>query len=137
MVDQMVLKAQRWVNATYGAVSGYNRCTEDGQTGWQTIYSLTRALQHELGITSLSDSFGPTTTSKLNAYGSVGVDSSNMNMRTIAEAALYCKGYSGGGLDGTFNTNTQLGLTSLNTDMGFGGGNLLTAVSPKMFTRAA
>jgi len=133
MVDQMVLKAQQWVNATYGSVSGYNRCSEDGQTGWQTIYSLTRALQHELGITSLSDNFGPTTTSKLNAYGNVGVSSGNMNMRTIAEAALYCKGYSGGGLDGSFNTNTQLGLTSLNGDMGFSSGSLVTAVTPKMF----
>jgi hypothetical protein len=113
MVDQMVLKAQKWVNAAYGSVAGYNKCVEDGSTGWQTIYSLTRALQHELGITALSDSFGPTTMSKLIAYGNVGVVSSNMNMRIIAEAALYCKGYSGGGIDGAFGLSTQAGLTAL------------------------
>ncbi|MGY4910221.1 glycoside hydrolase domain-containing protein [Micromonospora aurantiaca (nom. illeg.)] len=132
MTDEMVLKAQKWVNATYGSVAGYNRCTEDGRTGWETIYSLTRALQHELGITTLSDNFGPTTMSLLNAYGNVGVSSSNRNMRTIAEAALYCKGYNGGNLDGLFNGNTQIGLTLLNTDMGFDNG-LVTAVTPKVF----
>ena len=133
MVDQMVRKAQKWVNATYGSVSGYNRCTEDGSTGWATIYSLTRALQHELGITALTDNFGPTTLSLLTAAGNVGSTSSNMNMRIIAEAALYCKGYSGGGLDGTFNSSTQLGLTALNTDMGFYVNGLTASVTPKVF----
>lgn len=118
MVDQMVLKAQQWVNATYGAVTGYNRCAEDGSTGWQTIFSLTRGLQHELGISALSDNFGPTTFSLLTAYGNVGVGTVNQNLKIIAEAALYCKGYSGGALDGSFFTATQSGLTALVSDMG-------------------
>lgn len=117
-VDQMVLKAQQWVNATYTGISGYNPCTENGMTGWETIYCLTRALQHELGITTLSDNFGPTTWADLNAYGPVGRDSANINMRTIAEAALYCKGYSGGDIDGGFNVDTGSGLTALVADMG-------------------
>ena len=58
-MDQMVLKAQQWVNATYSSVSGYNPCTENGMTGWETIYCLTRALQHELGITALSRRTSP------------------------------------------------------------------------------
>lgn len=134
MVDQMVLKAQRWVNSTYGSVSGYNRCAEDGNTGWQTIFSLTRALQHELGITALSDNFGPTTYARLTAYGPVGVNSSNMNMRKIAEAALYCKGYSGGVIDGAFDVGaTQIGLTSLVRDIGLPIQGAVTDVSPKVF----
>lgn len=56
-LDAKVLEAQKWVNATYGQVSGYKKCAEDGFTGQATIYSLTRALQIELGITSLSDNF--------------------------------------------------------------------------------
>jgi hypothetical protein len=60
-VDAKVLEAQRWVNATYGTVPGYVRAPEDGKTGWSTMYALTRALQHELGITALSNSFGPAT----------------------------------------------------------------------------
>jgi hypothetical protein len=90
-MDQMVLKAQQWVNATYGSVSGYVKCAEDGSTGWTTMYSLTRGLQHELGITAISDTFGPTTLSKLTAYGNVGLQSANLNMRTIVEAALWTR----------------------------------------------
>ena len=136
-MDQMVLKAQQWVNATYTGVSGYNPCTENGMTGWETIYCLTRALQHELGITALSDSFGPTTWADLNAYGPVGRDSANVNMRTIAEAALYCKGYSGGDIDGGFGTGTGSGLTAMVSDMGLPGPQQpdlqIYDVDPKVF----
>ncbi|MGF7236620.1 MAG: glycoside hydrolase domain-containing protein [Frankia sp.] len=118
-MDAAVLQAQQWVNATYKNVSGYNVCAEDGITGWATMYCLTRGLQHELGITALSDSFGPTTMSLLTSYGPISKSSSNVNMRTIVEAALYCKGYSGGGIDGGFGSSTQSGLISWKTDMGF------------------
>ena len=36
----------------YGNVPGFGYVTEDGRTGWDTVYGLTRALQVELGITS-------------------------------------------------------------------------------------
>ncbi|MEV6929677.1 glycoside hydrolase domain-containing protein [Dactylosporangium sp. NPDC051485] len=114
----MVLRAQQWVNRTYAGVSGYNACTENGYTGWGTMFALTRALQHELGITALSDNFGPTTLARLTAYGPVGPSSSNLNMRTIVEAALYCKGYYGGDIDGAFGASTQGGLTTMLQDMG-------------------
>jgi peptidoglycan hydrolase-like protein with peptidoglycan-binding domain len=132
-MDQMVLKAQQWVNATYAGVSGYNPCTEDGQTGWETVYCLTRALQHELGITALSDNFGPTTYADLVAYGPVGQGTGNINMRIIAEAALYCKGYSGGALDGGFDDDTCAGLMSMVGDMGLPAYDLIIAVQPKVF----
>lgn len=136
-MDQMVLKAQQWVNATYTGVSGYNPCTENGLTGWETIYCLTRALQHELGISALSDNFGPTTWADLKAYGSVGRDSANVNMRTIAEAALYCKGYSGGDINGGFNVDTGAGLTALVADIGLPGPEQpdlqIYNVEPKVF----
>jgi peptidoglycan hydrolase-like protein with peptidoglycan-binding domain len=133
VVDQMVLKAQQWVNATYRSVAGYNPCAEDGYTGWATMYSLTRALQHELGITALSDNFGPTTYAKLSAYGPVGIGSGNINMRTIAEAALYCKGYSGGNIDGAFDVATQTGLTSMVRNIGLPIDTVVTDVTPKVF----
>jgi len=132
-MDQMVLKAQKWVNATYSSVPGYSRCTENGVTGWDVAFSLTRGLQHELGITSLSDNFGPTTLAKLTAYGNVGAHSSNMNMRTIVEAALYCKGYTGGNIDGLFEAPTRMGLNSLAQDMGLTLDSPLDSVTPKMF----
>ncbi|WP_405389907.1 hypothetical protein OG596_19665 [Streptomyces sp. NBC_01102] len=40
MAGDKVLEAQKWVNSTYGAVSGYVRCPENGQTGWSTMYAL-------------------------------------------------------------------------------------------------
>ena len=58
-MDAMVLKVQEWLNDTYGQDSRFNRVTEDGITGWGTIYGLRRALQIEEGITSTSNSFGP------------------------------------------------------------------------------
>jgi peptidoglycan hydrolase-like protein with peptidoglycan-binding domain len=135
MVDQMVLKAQKWVNATYASVPGYNPCPEDGHTGWDTVHALTRALQHELGITELSDNFGPTTLARLTAYGTVGPYSNNMNMRTIAEAGLYCKGYYGGDIDGAFGVVTQSGLVAMVRDMGqpVPPTNVLDGVEPKVF----
>ena len=60
-MDAMVLKVQKWLNDTYGQDSRFNRITEDGKTGWGTIYGLRRALQIELGIQETSNSFGPTT----------------------------------------------------------------------------
>ena len=53
MADLMVLKTQQWLNKTYGGKTGYgSNINENGNTGWTTIYALTRALQIELGITS-------------------------------------------------------------------------------------
>ena len=50
MADERVLQVQQWLNKTYGNDSRYNKITEDGKTGWSTIYALRRALQIELGI---------------------------------------------------------------------------------------
>ena len=66
-MDPKVREAQQWVNATYGQVAGYVRCPENGLTGWSTMYSLTMGLQHELGISPVVASFGPTTMAKLGA----------------------------------------------------------------------
>ena len=67
MSDLMVLKAQQFINSTYnkGATLGIAAVPENGNTSWTVMYALTRALQHELGITNLSDGFGPTTLSTL------------------------------------------------------------------------
>ncbi|WP_232295016.1 glycoside hydrolase domain-containing protein [Parafrankia sp. EUN1f] len=123
--------AQIWVNNTYQNVSGYVPCAEDGITGWQTMYSLTRGLQHELGITALSDNFGSTTMSLMTTFGPISKNTTNENMRELVEAALYCKGYSGGVIDGTFGSSTQSGLIAWKTDMGFAASGNDNAVSAK------
>lgn len=126
-MDYQVQKAQQWVNRTYQHVSGYFPCPESGSTGWSTMYSLTRALQHELGIVVLSDNFGDGTMAAMIAHGPVSPATANMNLRTLVEAALYCKGYSGGGIDGYFGLATQSGIGQWKTDMGFMESNSVSA----------
>lgn len=55
-MDEMVLAVQQWLNRTYTGRTGYNPVTENGKTGWETMYGLTRALQIELGIATPADS---------------------------------------------------------------------------------
>lgn len=136
MADELVLRSQKWVNATYANVSGYLKCPEDGKTGWSTMFSLTRALQHELGITTLSDAFGPTTMAKLESRGDVGPGDSGSNIVKIVQAACFCKGYHAGSIDGVWITPGPGGpsiytvgsaIAQLTADMGITAQNKLPA----------
>lgn len=140
----MVLAAQQFLNDTYGGVAGVPRVAEDGITGWSTMYALTRALQHELGITALSDSFGPTTLSTLTSrHPSIGPGSSvPQNIVKIIQAALYCKGYDGGEalmtgvrwtFVGQFSTRVATAVRGLKVDAGVDGVWPGDAVVPKLF----
>jgi peptidoglycan hydrolase-like protein with peptidoglycan-binding domain len=131
-MDQMVLQAQQWVNATYANVSGYVAAPETGQTGWSTMYSLTRALQHELGITALSNSFGPGTLSALSAHGDIGTGEANQNLVKIIQCGCYCKGYGPGLINGQYGSATGQAISNLMTDMGLGG-RVTGKLSPKVF----
>ncbi|MFD0207115.1 MULTISPECIES: glycoside hydrolase domain-containing protein [Saccharothrix] len=131
MVDQKVLEAQRWVNATYGSVPGYQRCAENGVTGWAVMFSLTRALQHELGITTLSDTFGPTTLSRLAERGTIGPGYPNANIVRIAKYGLFCKGYSAGDTsNGTFDNDLYNAVRDIKSNIGFASDGYLP---PKIF----
>ncbi|MFJ6727160.1 glycoside hydrolase domain-containing protein [Streptomyces sp. NPDC091281] len=136
MADQMVLQAQRFINTTYndGATLGISKLTENGQTSWTVMYALTRALQHEMGITALSNSFGPTTLATIaERYGKF--DETTVvsgNLCKTLQAALYCKGYDGGGIDGTYNERVQAGVAKLNQDMGVSGTYPGHAIWPKV-----
>ncbi|MET8399174.1 glycoside hydrolase domain-containing protein [Streptomyces sp900116325] len=124
MADEMVRLAQRFVNTTYnnGATLGISKLDENGVTGWPTMYALTRALQYEMGITALSDSFGPTTLSTIGAkYGKLDETTiPSANFCRIIQSALYCKGYDGGDIDGTYNSRVRAAVEKLNQNMGLG-----------------
>lgn len=94
--DPMVYYTQKWLNQEYGNVSGFGSVIEDGITGWDTIYGLLRALQHELGITSLANSFGPTTSSLYASNPLHRQDGVTNKKFAILQGALWCKGYSPG-----------------------------------------
>lgn len=60
-MDQMVLKVQQWLNATYGGNANYKKVTEDGITGNSTVSALIQALQIEIGVPSPDGVFGKQT----------------------------------------------------------------------------
>lgn len=94
--DDMVYLTQKWLNQEYGDVDGFNPVTENGKTGWNTIYGLIRALQHELGITSLSNNFGSKTSELYSKNILRRQDGVRDNKYAILQGALWCKGYSPG-----------------------------------------
>jgi peptidoglycan hydrolase-like protein with peptidoglycan-binding domain len=126
-----VLHAQQWVNATYAGVDGFTPVQEDGVAGWATVHALTRALQHELGVTELSDSFGPTTLSLLTQRGGVRLTEPNGNIVRIVQCACYCKGYDPGSICGTFDRQTREAVSELMSDAGLRDG-FVDAVPPKV-----
>ncbi|GGS05304.1 hypothetical protein GCM10010252_49990 [Streptomyces aureoverticillatus] len=125
MADELVRRAQRFINTTYnnGAALGISKLPEDGRTGWPTMYALTRALQYEMGIKSLSNAFGPTTLSTLESKFPKlnGSTVPSANFCRILQSALYCKGYDGGDIDGKYNSRVEAAVTRLKKNMGVDG----------------
>lgn len=131
MVDQMVLEAQKWVNSTYSKVPGYQPVKESGVTGWSTMHSLIMGLQHELGIKNLAAAFGPTTQRLFTSSGGLKINENNNKVK-ILQAALYCKGYSPGGITGKYGPGTAAALGQLANDLGITSSNQVTSVSTKL-----
>jgi peptidoglycan hydrolase-like protein with peptidoglycan-binding domain len=128
--SKQVLRVQSWLNLTYAGVSGFQPVTEDGVAGWATMYALTRALQHELGISVLSDSFGPTTLSALTQRGGVPRSEANANIVRIVQAGCLCTGYPADDLTGVFGPATAAGVSKMMVDAGLE--SLGDAVPPKV-----
>lgn len=126
MTDKMVLATQQWLNKTYTGRHGYNPIAEDGNTGWHTIYALTRALQIEMGISEPSDNFGNQTRQKYNAnpIRKPATVATTSNKFAILQGALWCKGYDTrqyGHLDNHYDGNTAKAVASLEADAGISG----------------
>lgn len=122
-MDPMVLIVQQWVNNTYAVQNGFILAPENGKTGWSTMYSLTRALQIELGIATPANNFGEGTSSAYKAWGememgSVPLNQQGQNIVKILQGAMYCKGYDPTGFTGTFGEGTKSAVTKLQTDAG-------------------
>ncbi|MEU1815932.1 glycoside hydrolase domain-containing protein [Streptomyces roseifaciens] len=122
MADEMVRRAQRFINAQYGdgATLGIAKLEENGQTSWTVMYALTRALQYEMGIDTLSNSFGPGTLAALQEkYGKLDETTvPSAIFCRIIQSALYCKGYDGGEIDGKYNSRVKASVVELHQNMG-------------------
>ncbi|MFE0819588.1 glycoside hydrolase domain-containing protein [Streptomyces sp. NPDC058847] len=142
MADEMVRSAQRFVNSVYGEAKIGMEVEEDGKTGWQLMYALTRALQYELGITDLSNAFGPKTLSNLQAtWPSIGFRDTPANVTMIIQSALYAKGYDGSGINGIYDERTADAVTLMMQRMGvasaYPGSNLVPKVFKALLTMDA
>lgn len=141
MADPWVTKVQNWLNTTYSGVLGFRPVAVTGRTGWSTMYALTRALQHELGITELSDSFGPGTLGRLSNLGPIGPTTSQKNIVRLIQGAMYCKGYDGGNgeLDGVYSATTIAGVKELRQDIGLaaGDGRIAAKITKALFNMDA
>lgn len=136
MADERVLGAQRFINGTYGGVPGIGKVEETGVVDWPTVYALVRALQYELGITALSDNFGPTTLATLTSkWPTIDGNSTTVpaNVVRIVQAALCCKGYDSGEIDGTYGARVAAAVRQLKADAGLDEPYPGDAVVPKLF----
>ncbi|MEV7186131.1 glycoside hydrolase domain-containing protein [Kitasatospora sp. NPDC093102] len=134
MADEMVLRAQKFINTAYAAVPDIPKLEEDGKTSWTVMYALTRALQYELNITPLSNTFGPTTLSVLESrYPVIDRSNNNANINRIVQSGLYCKGYDGGEIDGVYNSRVSAAVVKLKQHMGVDGVYAGDGLTPKMF----
>lgn len=97
--DPYVYNTQQWLNNTYGDDSRFNVVTENGKTGWNTIYGLIRALQIQLELPSTGDNFGENTQAAFQLKFPNGIkqqtddDKTADNIYGIIQGALICKGY--------------------------------------------
>ena len=127
--DEMVRLTQRWLNQEYGDVPGFGSVTVDGLVGWDTIYGLTRALQHELGIRDLYDNFGPQTEQRYSENPLRRKDGAKDRKFAILQGALWCKGYNPGyniresgskvKFDAVFDADVEKAVLQVKRDMGF------------------
>lgn len=97
MADEMVLTTQKWLNKTYGNVSNFQQVTENGRTGWPTVYALIQGLQHELGIalTTNAPAFGPATSTAFDSQVVPKMKSGyKSNIVYLIQGAFWAKGIS-------------------------------------------
>jgi peptidoglycan hydrolase-like protein with peptidoglycan-binding domain len=119
MADLWVTNSQHWLNTRYAKVTGFSKVTEDGVTGWATMYAITRGLQHELGITSLSDNFGDGTASAFSSkIGTISSTTKNAGLIGLLQCALWCKGYAAGTAFGKWTNTVGSSVATIRSRLG-------------------
>ena len=119
MADELVLETQKWLNKTYGDVEGFGHVDPSGLTGWDTVYGLIRAAQHEMGITGLVDNWGPTSQnyweSQFANKFKVGY---THNVVKIVKGAFWAKGVTPGDFTNEVTEELLSAISTLKSDAG-------------------
>ncbi|MFF4256960.1 glycoside hydrolase domain-containing protein [Streptomyces sp. NPDC001663] len=132
MADEMVEQAQRFINS-YN-IDGIPKVEVNGRTSWTVMYALTRALQYELGLTTLADSFGPATLAALQSrFPVIDAGTRHGNIYRIVQSGLYCKGYDGDEINGDYTDRVAQSVAKLKRNMGVDGVYPGDGLTPKVF----
>ncbi|MCR1890583.1 DUF1906 domain-containing protein [Ligilactobacillus murinus] len=126
MTDQKVLETQKWLNATYGNVTGFEKAPENGHTGWKTIYSLREALQHELGLSQLGEGFGDATKGALVHVITEVKPGYKGKIAKLIKGAFWCKGISSGEFDESYDADLDKAVKALQGYAGLPKDGILT-----------
>ncbi len=118
--DPWVLEVQQWLNKTYGNVLGFGSVPEDGRTGWDTVYGLIRAVQHELGITELVNNFGETTSALWDQQVTPNlINTYESPIVKLIDGAFRCKGMGNGKFDTVYTLDNDDATKGLKIAAGF------------------
>lgn len=134
MVDEQILKTQKWLNKTYGSVPTFDKCPEDGKTGWPTIYSLIEGLQLAVGVKpeDISPNFGNKTSEYYDEKATPNlINGYSGNLVYLIQGAFWCKGITPGGFDGVYSDYTRKAILELQGDAGFDPDGILNAMWAK------
>ena len=113
-MDIKVLQTQQWLNQTYGNNSQFVKVEEDGITGNGTVKGLIRALQIELGESTIDGIFGNGTYISFNNMFPNGLSESTddssqsvKNIIYILQGGFYCRGIDPETFNGFFGIQTS------------------------------
>lgn len=137
-MDIKVLEVQKWLNQTYGGVSGFEKVPENGHTGWPTIYGLREGLQQELKIHPLAQGFGDQTKTKLSEIiGTLKLGYKGKIIKLI-KGAFWCKGISPTSFSDVFDKELVQAIKELQEDAGLlGTGDLSVHLMAALFDMSA
>lgn len=132
--DEMVLRTQQYLNNMYTGNPNWVRVEENGKTGWPTIRGLIRALQIETGISTPNGTFGPATEAACPTLKKdFNPTEKTKRLVCILQGAMWCKGFSPGGLTGTFGDGTEAGVKKFQTSAGLAGAKVNGIADPMIF----
>jgi len=115
-----VAAVQRWLNATFGQLQGWQHVDEDGVAGAGTRTGVLQGAQSLLGITPLVPAYGPETRQRLRDHGPVRLDGDQDAAAwcSLVQAGLICAGGAGARVTGDWDDASRRALDAYRADLG-------------------